>query len=211
MAESGARALGLPVIPGGTGETEMQLRAIADIRPTAYVGTPSFLLTLLERGQRLGLDTSSIKKALVSGRAVPRCTSGLAAGPVRDRGRPMLCHGRSRPDRLREPDVREGLIVDEAVIVEIVRPGTADPVPAGEVGEVVVTAFNPDYPLIRFATGDLSADLVRAEPLWPHQHAHRGWLGRADQAPRSAACSCIRTSWATCCGGMRSCSVPGSW
>src|SRR3954447_9361861 len=183
MAESGARALGLPVIPGGTGQTELQLRAIADLRPSAYAGTPSFLLTLLEKGRELGLDASSIRKAIVSGEAFPAATRTRLAeefGVVAvqcyataDLG--LVAYG-SRGG--------EGLIVDEAVIVEIVRPGTGEPVPVGEVGEVVVTVFNPDYPLIRFATGDLSAILPGESPCGRTNMRVRGWMGRADQAPR---------------------------
>jgi len=183
MAESGARALGLPVIPGGTGPTELQLRAIADLRPSAYAGTPSFLLTLLEKGRELGLDASSIRKAIVSGEAFPAATRARLAeefGVVAvqcyataDLG--LVAYG-SRGG--------EGLIVDEAVIVEIVQPGTGEPVPVGEVGEVVVTVFNPDYPLIRFATGDLSAILPGQSPCGRSNMRVKGWLGRADQATK---------------------------
>lgn len=183
MAESGARALGLPVIPGGTGETELQLRAIADIRPTAYVGTPSFLLTLLERGRRLGLDTSSLKKALVSAEPFPDAVRttlldefGVCA---------VQCYATADLGLIAyESRTSASLVVDEAVIVEIVRPGTADPVPPGEIGEVVVTAFNPDYPLIRFATGDLSAVVPGPSPCGRTNMRIRGWLGRTDQSTK---------------------------
>jgi phenylacetate-CoA ligase len=183
MAESGARALGLPVIPGGTGQTELQLRAIADLRPTAYVGTPSFLVTLLEKGRELGHDTSSLKKALVSGEAFPpalrrRLEDEFAVAAFQ-------CYATADLGLIAyESPAREGLVLDEAVIVEIVRPGTGDPVPDGEVGEVVVTVFNPDYPLIRFATGDLSAVLPGASPCGRSNMRIKGWVGRADQTTK---------------------------
>lgn len=183
MAESGARALGVPVIPGGTGQTELQLRTIADLRPTAYAGTPSFLLILLERARELGLDASSLAKALVSAEAFPPA--------VRDRFRSEFgidayqCYATADLGLIAYESLgREGLVIDEAVIVEIVRPGSGDPVPEGEVGEVVVTAFNPDYPLIRFATGDLSATLVGESSCGRTNLRIKGWLGRADQTTK---------------------------
>jgi phenylacetate-CoA ligase len=183
MAEAGARALGLPVIPGGTGHTELQLKAIADIRPTAYAGTPSFLLILLEKGRELGLDTSSLNKALVSGEAFPPATRARLAGEFGIDG--YQCYATADLGLVAyESPAREGLVVDEAVIVEIVRPGTGDPVPDGEVGELVVTVFNPDYPLIRFATGDLSAVLPGTSPCGRTNQRIKGWLGRADQATK---------------------------
>jgi phenylacetate-CoA ligase len=183
MAEAGARALGLPVIPGGTGQTELQLKAIADIRPTAYAGTPSFLLILLDHGRELGLDTSSLKKALVSGEAFPPATRERLASEFGVDG--YQCYATADLGLIAyESSAREGLVVDEAVIVEIVRPGTGDPVPDGEVGELVVTVFNPDYPLIRFATGDLSAVLPGSSPCGRTNQRIKGWLGRADQATK---------------------------
>jgi phenylacetate-CoA ligase len=183
MAETGARALGLPVIPGGTGQTELQLKAIADIRPTAYVGTPSFLVILLEHGRELGLDTSSLKKALVSGEAFLPATRERLAREFGVDG--YQCYATADLGLIAyESSAREGLVVDEAVIVEIVRPGTGDPVPDGEVGELVVTIFNPDYPLIRFATGDLSAVLPGSSPCGRTNQRIKGWLGRADQATK---------------------------
>jgi phenylacetate-CoA ligase len=183
MVESGARALGCPVVPGGTGQTELQLRAVADLRPAAYAGTPSFLLALVERGRELGLDTGSIRKALVSGEAFPAAT--------RDRLREEFgidayqCYATADLGLVAyETPAREGLVLDESIIVEIVRPGTGDPVPPGEVGEVVVTAFNPDYPLIRFATGDLSALMAGESPCGRTNARIKGWMGRADQATK---------------------------
>jgi phenylacetate-CoA ligase len=181
MAEGGARALGCPVIPAGTAQTELQLRAIADLKPAAYVGTPSFLMTLLEKGRELGSPTGSLHKALVSGEPCPASLRrrladefGIAAFELygtADLG--LVAY---------ETSAREGLVVDEAIIVEIVRPGTGEPVADGEIGEVVVTAFNPDYPLIRFGTGDLSAVLPGESPCGRTNMRIRGWLGRADQA-----------------------------
>jgi phenylacetate-CoA ligase len=183
MVEGGARALGCPVIPAGTGQTELQLRLIQDVRPTAYAGTPSFLLQLLEKGRQLGLDTSSLRKAVVSGEAFPQATRerlrddfGIDAFQLygtADLG--LIAY---------ETVAREGLVLDEAILLEIVRPGSGEPVAPGEVGEVVVTAFNPDYPLIRFATGDLSAVLPGESPCGRTNVRIRGWLGRADQATK---------------------------
>ena len=183
MAESGARALGLPVIPGGTAPTELQLRALADIGATAYAGTPSFLLTLLERGRELQIATDGLKKALVSGEAFPAATRGRLQDEFGVRA--VQCYATADLGLIAYESVGgEGLILDEAVILEIVRPGTGDPVAEGEVGEVLVTAFNPDYPLIRFATGDLSAILPGPSPCGRTNQRIRGWLGRADQATK---------------------------
>lgn len=183
MAESGARALGCPVIPAGTGQTELQLRVINDLKPVAYVGTPSFLFTLLDTGAKTGLATGSLRKALLSGepfapaaRGQLAATHGIDAYQVyatADLG--LVAY---------ETSAREGLVVDEAVIVEIVEPGGSTPVPLGEAGEVVVTTFNPDYPLIRFATGDLSAILPGESPCGRTNMRLRGWLGRADQSTK---------------------------
>jgi phenylacetate-CoA ligase len=183
MIESGARALGLPVIPGGTGQTELQLRAIADIGATAYAGTPSFLLNLLEKGRELGVPTSSLKKAVVSGEAFAPETRARLEHEFALRA--VQCYASADLGLIAYESVGgEGLIVDEAVIVEIVRPGSGDPVPEGEVGEVLVTVFNPDYPLIRFATGDLSAVMPGQSPCGRTNMRIKGWLGRADQATK---------------------------
>ena len=183
MAETGARALGLPVFPGGDGQTELQLRAIADLRPTAYTGTPSFLLLLLERGRELGLDTSSLHRALVSGEPLTAATRDRLAGEFGVAA--CQCYATADLGLVAyESEARDGLIVDEAVIVEIVRPGTGEPVPPGETGEVLVTAFNPDYPLIRFATGDLSAVLAGDSACGRTNMRLKGWLGRADQSAK---------------------------
>ncbi len=181
MMDSGAQALGCSVFPGGVGNTEQQLDAIADLRPTAYVGTPSFLKILLDKAAEAGRKLS-IRKALVSGEAFPpslrdwlaeRGITGYQCYATADCG--LIAY---------ETEAREGLVVDEGVILEIVRPGTGDPVPDGEVGEVVVTVLNPDYPLVRFGTGDLSAVLPGPCPTGRSNTRIRGWLGRADQTTK---------------------------
>jgi phenylacetate-CoA ligase len=182
IMEAGAQALGCTVFPGGVGQTEQQVQAMGDLRPDAYVGTPSFLKILLEKADDLNIDVSCLTKALVSGEAYPpslrdalaaRGVLGYQAYATADVG--VIAY---------ETAAREGLVVDESVIVEIVRPGTGDPVPEGEVGEVVVTAFNRDYPLIRFATGDLSAFLPGASPCGRTNLRIKGWMGRADQTTK---------------------------
>ena len=182
MLESAALALGCAVIPGGVGQTELQCRAIADLRPSAYVGTPSFLKILLGKGKELGFDLSSLSRALVSGEAFPPplqqeiAAFGIAA---------FQCYATADLGLIAyESPAREGLILDESIVVELVRPGTGDPVPAGEVGEVVVTVLGRDYPLIRFATGDLSAVLPGASPCGRTNLRIKGWMGRADQTTK---------------------------
>ena len=183
MAEGGARALGCPVIPAGTGQTELQLRVINDVRPTAYVGTPSFLLLLLEKGRELGLDTSSLRRAVVSGEALTAAMQRRLDDEFAIKA--FQLYGTADLGLIAyETPARSGLVLDEAMILEIVRPGTGDPVPEGEVGEVVITAFNPDYPLLRFATGDLSAVLPGESPCGRTNMRIRGWLGRADQTTK---------------------------
>jgi len=182
MFESGAHALGCPVFPAGVGNTEQQAKAVADLRPAGYGGTPSFLKIILEKAEEMGLDHSSLTKACVSGEALlPPLRQAL-----KDLGVDVTqCYATADLGLIAyETSAREGLIVDEGVIVEIVRPGTGDPVPDGEVGEVVVTSFNPDYPLIRFATGDLSAVLAGASPCGRTNMRLKGWMGRADQTTK---------------------------
>jgi phenylacetate-CoA ligase len=182
MMESGAHALGCTVFPGGVGNTELQLQAMAELRPDAYVGTPSFLKILVEKAAEVGTDIGSLKKAMLSGEAFPpslrdwlaeRGVAGFQCYATADLG--LIAY---------ETSAREGLVLDESVIVEIVRPGSGDPVPDGEVGEVVVTSLNPDYPLIRFGTGDLSAVLPGRCPSGRTNTRIKGWLGRADQTAK---------------------------
>jgi len=182
MMESGAHAIGCSVFPAGTGQTEQQLAAIADLRPEAYIGTPSFLRILIEKAKASGSDISSVKRALVSGEAFPPSlrdwlTDNGIAG--------YQCYATADLGLIAyETEARQGLVLDEGVIVEIVRPGTGDPVPEGEVGELVVTTLNPDYPLIRFGTGDLSAVLPGSCPTGRSNTRIKGWMGRADQTTK---------------------------
>ncbi|MBS0223981.1 MAG: AMP-binding protein [Proteobacteria bacterium] len=179
MMETALRALGCPVVPGGVGNTELQLDAIAAIRPTGYVGTPSFLKILLEKGAELGKDLSSLKKAFVGAEALPPSLRRM----FQDAGLSCLqSYGTADIGTIAyESEALEGMIVDEGVIVEIVRPGTGDPVPEGDVGEVVVTTFNRAYPLVRFGTGDMSAVLPGESPCGRTNMRIKGWMGRADQ------------------------------
>lgn len=181
IMESGAHALGCTVIPGGVGNTEQQLAVLADLRPVAYAGTPSFLKILIEKAAESG-QKLSITKAMVSGEACPPSLrdwftqQGVAA---------YQCYATADVGLIAyETPAREGLVIDEGVIVEIVRPGTGDPVAEGEVGEVVVTVLNPDYPLIRFGTGDLSAVLPGPCPTGRSNTRIKGWMGRADQTTK---------------------------
>ncbi len=182
MFEGGARKLGCPVFPGGTGQTEQQVQAIADLRPQGYVGTPSFLRIIVERAEEMGVDISSLRKACVSGEALPTVTRDW----LRERGISVRqCYATADIGVIAyETDAEDGLVVEEELLVEIVRPGTGDPVAPGEVGEVVVTTFNADYPLIRFATGDLSAVLPGRSRCGRTNMRLKGWLGRADQTTK---------------------------
>lgn len=182
MLDSGAHALGCAVTPAGVGQTELQVQTIADLGPDGYVGTPSFLKIILEKADAMGADVSSLKKALVSGEALPP--------PLRDgfknRGIQVLqCYATADLGVIAyETEAMEGLVIDEGVYLEIVRPGTGDPVEDGEVGEVVVTSLNPDYPLIRFATGDLSTIMPGISPCGRTNRRIKGWMGRADQTAK---------------------------
>ncbi len=182
MFESGAAAVGACVFPGGTGNTEAQARAAAHLKPGVWTGTPDFLKLILDKAAELDLSLGSITRALVSGGAL---FPSLRA-EYRERGiATHQCYATADLGLIAyESPALEGMIVDEGVIVEIVRPGTGEPVPEGEVGEVVVTTLNPDYPLIRFATGDLSAVLPGASPCGRTNMRIRGWMGRADQTTK---------------------------
>jgi phenylacetate-coenzyme A ligase PaaK-like adenylate-forming protein len=182
IMDSGARALGCAVIPAGTGNTEQQLEAIVHLRPSGYVGTPDFLKILLDAAAKAGKDASSIKRGLVSGAALPpSLRQELAA-----RGVAVLqCYATADLGVIAyESEAKEGMIVNETLLVEIVRPGTGDPVAEGEVGEIVVTSFNPDYPMIRLATGDLSAAMKGRSPCGRSNMRIKGWMGRADQSAK---------------------------
>jgi phenylacetate-CoA ligase len=182
MLESGAHALGCAVVPAGTGNTELQVRTIADVQPKGYTGTPSFLKILLEKARELGVDIRPMKRALVSGEALPpslRNDIKMMGVKVRQ------CYASADLGLIAyESVVGEGLVADEWIIVEIVRPGTGDPVPEGDVGEVIVTTLNPDYPLIRFGTGDLSAVMLGMSPCGRTNIRLKGWMGRADQTTK---------------------------
>jgi len=182
ILEVGLHALGCAVVPGGVGNTEMQVEAIAQLKPAGYTGTPDFLKVLLDAAQKAGRDVASLARALVSGAALPPSLRAELDG----RGVATLqCYAIAEVGVLAyETPAREGLIVNEHVIVEIVRPGTGDPVADGEVGEVVVTSFDADYPMIRLATGDLSAVLPGRSPCGRTNMRIKGWMGRADQTTK---------------------------
>lgn len=179
LFDAAARAVGCAVIPGGVGQTDLQVQAIAHFRPDGYAGTPDFLKLLLAKADELGTDISSIKKASVGG--------GALLPPLRkeyaDRGIKVLQgYGTADVGNIAyESEAQEGMITDEGIILEIVRPGTGEPVAEGDVGEVVVTLINEDYPLVRFGTGDLSAILPGVSPCGRTAPRIKGWMGRADQ------------------------------
>ena len=186
IMDAGAVALGCTVFPAGVGNTEQQIAAMLDLQPTAYTGTPSFLRILLEKADELGTPITSLKRASVSGEYFPpqlremlktRGIVGTQTYATADLG--LIAY--------EAPNANsnvQGMVIDEDIIVEIVRPGTGDPVPEGEVGEIVVTTFNPDYPLIRFGTGDLSAVLPGPCPTGRTNMRIKGWMGRADQTAK---------------------------
>jgi len=182
MMESGAHALGCSVFPAGTGQTEQQLQAMLELRPSGYSGTPSFLKILFEKAAESQTALPFLSKALVSGEAFPPSLRDWLA----ERGMTAYqCYATADIGLIAyETSAREGLVVDEGVLVEIVRPGTGDPVAMGEVGELVVTTLNPDYPLIRFGTGDLTAVLPGMCPTGRTNQRIKGWMGRADQTTK---------------------------
>ncbi len=179
--ESGARAVGAAVLPAGTGQTELQVIAARDVATTAYAGTPDYLKIILDKADEMGVALSITKAAVGGGALFPSLRSAYA-----DRGITCLqCYATADLGNVAyESASMEGLILDEHVIVEIVTPGTGDPVPEGDVGEVVVTSLNPDYPLIRFATGDLSAFMSGQSPCGRTNRRIKGWMGRADQTTK---------------------------
>jgi len=182
LVDDGARALGLGVFPAGPGNTEMQVEAIAHLRPAGYAGTPDYLKVIIDKAAELGRDVSSIKKALVSGGALfPSLRDEYRAGGVAV----LQAYGTADLGCIAyESAAMEGMIVNENMIVEIVRTGTGEPAAEGEVGEVVVTTFNETYPLVRFATGDLSAFMPGQSPCGRTNRRIKGWLGRADQTTK---------------------------
>ena len=187
MVEGAAHKLGCVVIPAGIGQTELQVNAMAALRPDAYVGTPSFLKIIIEKAQEIGADISSVQRALVSGEALPPSLRTW----FHEHGVPHVLQlyasadiGNIAYETMSNGVVNPGMVLDEELILEIVRPGTGDPVKEGEVGEVVVTSFNPDYPLLRFGTGDLSAVITGASPCGRTNTRIKGWMGRADQTTK---------------------------
>lgn len=179
--ESGARAVGARVLPAGTGQTDLQVRAAADVGSTAYAGTPDYLKVILDRAEEMGERLGIVRAAVGGGALFPSLRKDYA-----DRGILCLqCYATADLGNIAyESEAMEGMILDEGVLVEIVRPGTGDPVPEGEVGEVVVTTLNRDYPLVRFATGDLSALMPGQSPCGRTNRRIRGWMGRADQTTK---------------------------
>jgi phenylacetate-CoA ligase len=192
MVEGGAARIGCAVIPAGAGQTEMQVQAIADLRPDTYVGTPSFLRIIIEKAREMGADISSIERALMGAEAlpeslrswfeqngVPHVFQTYASADVGSMAYETETGGKRNP----------GMVLDEDILLEIVRPGSGEPVAPGDIGEVLVTLFNKDYPLIRFATGDMSALLVDAppSPCGRTNHRIKGWMGRADQTTKVRA------------------------
>ena len=182
MMETGAHALGCTVFPGGTGQTEQQVQAMAELKPAGYIGTPSFLKIIVEKAAEMGVALPTVTKAMFGGEAYPpSLRDWFAARGIAG----YQCYATADVGSIAyETAAREGLVLDEGVIVEIVRPGTGDPVADGEVGEVLVTSLNPVYPLIRFGTGDLSAVLAGPCPSGRTNTRIKGWMGRADQTTK---------------------------
>ncbi len=179
ILDSSAIALGCTVIPAGIGNTELQLDTIAHLKPVAYTGIPDFLKVLLDKAAELGKDVSSIKKGFVSGAALPE----TLRAELKDRGVDVLqAYATAELGVVSfESEALEGMTVNEGIILELVKPGTGEPVGDGEVGEIVVTNFSPSYPMIRFGTGDMSAVLPGVSPCGRTNMRIRGWMGRADQ------------------------------
>jgi phenylacetate-CoA ligase len=190
MVEGGAAQLGCPVIPAGIGQTEMQVQAMTLLRPKVYAGTPSFLKIIIEKAQEMGEEISSLQMALVGAEALPPSLRQW----LNDHGVRFVLQtygsadiGNIAYETLSDGKVNPGMLLDETLLLEIVRPGTGDPVAEGEVGEIVITSFNPDYPLVRFATGDMSAVLPGVSPCGRTNTRIKGWMGRADQTTKVRA------------------------
>lgn len=182
MLEAGALALGCAVVPAGVGQTELQVATISELRANGYIGTPSFLKLIVDKSDELGADIKSLRKAAVGAEFLPPALRAAMG----ERGIRVLQSYASADLGMiaYESEALEGMILDEGLILEIVRVGTGEPLPQGEVGEVVITSFNRDYPLIRFGTGDLSAVMPGASPCGRSNTRIRGWMGRADQATK---------------------------
>jgi phenylacetate-CoA ligase len=190
MVEGGAARLGCVVIPAGSGQTEMQVQAMNALKPDAYIGTPSFLKIIIEKAREMNVDISSVQRAVVGAEALPPSLRKW----LQDNGVRHVLQmygsadiGNIAYETQSEGEIHPGMVLDEDLVLEIVRPGTGDPVAEGEVGEVVVTSFNPDYPLIRFGTGDLSAVLPGVSPCGRTNTRIKGWMGRADQTTKVRA------------------------
>ena len=179
--ESGARAVGATVLPAGTGQTELQVTAARDIGTTAYAGTPDYLKVILDKADQMGITLGFTKAAVGGGALFPSLRQEYA-----DRGIACLqSYATADVGNIAyESAAMEGMILDEQIIVEIVIPGTGTPVFPGEIGEVLVTSLNPDYPLIRFATGDMSAVMAGQSPCGRTNTRIKGWMGRADQTTK---------------------------
>ena len=182
MVDSAARALGCPVFPGGIGQTELQVQVMARLKPRAYCGTPSFLKIILDKAAEMKISVDTLSLGLVGGEALP----GSLRTELSDSGVDVVqFYGTADLGMVAyESSAKEGMILEEKVIVEIVRPGTGEPVAEGEVGEIVVTTLSPEYPLIRFATGDLSAFMSGNSPCGRTNRRIKGWMGRADQTAK---------------------------
>jgi phenylacetate-CoA ligase len=187
MVEGAAAKLGCVIIPAGAGQTEMQVQAITELRPDAYVGTPSFLKIIIEKALELGADISSLQRAVVGAEALPPSLRHW----LQQHGVPLVLQlyasadiGNIAYETATDGVVNPGMVLDEDLILEIVRPGTGDLVAEGEVGEVVISSFNPDYPLLRFGTGDMSAILPGISPCGRSNTRIKGWMGRADQTTK---------------------------
>ncbi|MDB5822928.1 MAG: phenylacetate--CoA ligase family protein [Herminiimonas sp.] len=190
MVEGGAQKIGCVVIPAGSGQTEMQVQAMVALKPNAYCGTPSFLKIIIEKALEMGADIGSVQRASVGAEALPPSLRKW----LQEHGVQYVLQtygsadvGNIAYETMTDGEVNPGMVLDEDLLLEIVRPGTGDPVAPGEVGEVVVTSFNPDYPLIRFATGDMSAVLAEPSPCGRTNTRIKGWLGRADQTTKVRA------------------------
>lgn len=187
MVESAAAKLGCVVIPAGSGQTELQVQAMAELRPDAYIGTPSFLKIIIEKALELGADISSVQRAVVGAEALPPSLRKW----LQEHGVAHVLQmyasadiGNIAYETATDGNINPGMLLDEDLLLEIVRPGTGDVVGEGEIGEVVITSFNPDYPLIRFGTGDMSAILPGISPCGRSNTRIQGWLGRADQTTK---------------------------